>query len=113
MYVVSHDDLPPGNFSRSFVGEDHLGVGVSTIFVSAEPGQGTSLHTHPYPEIHMVEEGEATFVADGEERVVRAGEIVVVPAGVPHSFENRNDSTFRELAIHVSPRFETTWLDGD
>jgi quercetin dioxygenase-like cupin family protein len=113
MYVVSRDDLPSGNFSDNFVGQDHLGVGVSMILIDAEPGQGPSLHTHPYPEIHVIEDGEATFVADGEERVVRAGEIVVVPAGVPHSFVNGGDSTFRELAIHVSPTFETTWLAND
>jgi quercetin dioxygenase-like cupin family protein len=82
------------------------------IFVEAGPGQGPSLHTHPYVEIHVAQAGEALFIADGEERVVRAGEIAVVPAGVPHSFEAR-ERGFSEIAIHVNGHFVTEWLSGD
>jgi mannose-6-phosphate isomerase-like protein (cupin superfamily) len=38
---------------------------------------------------------------------------VVVPAGEPHGFTNSGNGTLRQVAIHVSPRFETEWLaDG-
>ncbi len=83
---------------------------MSLIFVEAGDGQGPSMHTHPYAEIHIVQAGEAVFVADGEERVVRAGDIVVAPAGVPHAFTSRG--SFREIAIHANGHFVTEWLSG-
>ena len=83
---------------------------MSLIFVEAGDGQGPSLHTHPYAETHIVQEGEALFVAGEEERIVRAGEIVIAPAGVPHSFTARGH--FREIAIHANGRFVTEWLSG-
>ena len=112
MHVVSRDQLPAGSFSHEFVGDDHGGVGVSLIFTEAGPGQGPSLHRHDYVEIHVVQDGEALFVAGDEERVVRAGQIVIVPAGLPHRFENSGDGPFREIGIHVNSRFVTEWLDG-
>ena len=92
------------------MGDDHGDAGVSLIFVEAGDGQGPSTHTHPYAEIHIVQEGEALFVAGEEEQVVRAGEIVVAPAGVPHSFTARG--RFREIAIHANGHFVTEWLSG-
>jgi mannose-6-phosphate isomerase-like protein (cupin superfamily) len=111
MRIVARDQLPSSAFSHEFVGDDHGGVGVSLIFTEAPPGRGPSLHRHDYEEIHVVQEGEALFVAGDEQRTVRAGEIVVVPGGTPHRFENSSDRPFREIGIHVSPRFVTEWLD--
>jgi quercetin dioxygenase-like cupin family protein len=90
------------------VGDDHGGVGVSVILTDAGPGEGPSLHTHPYAEIHIAQEGEALFFTEDEKRVVRAGEIVVVPAGVPHGFKSQG--RFREIAIHDNGHFVTEWL---
>ena len=108
--VVSLEALPATATARELVGADHGGAGVCLIFVDAPPGHGPSLHRHPYEEVFVVQEGEATFVADGEERVVPAGEVVIVPAGVAHSFVNSGDGPLRQLDIHVSPRFDTEWL---
>jgi quercetin dioxygenase-like cupin family protein len=36
------------------------GVGVSLIFVDAPPGDGPRLHRHPYEEVFVVQEGEAS-----------------------------------------------------
>jgi mannose-6-phosphate isomerase-like protein (cupin superfamily) len=95
--------------SREYTG-DELDAGICVIVVEAGPGDGPQLHRHPYEEVFVVQEGEATFVADGEERVARAGEVVIVPAGVAHSFVNSGDGPLRQLDIHVSPRFDTEWL---
>jgi quercetin dioxygenase-like cupin family protein len=107
--VVGLDELPATATARELVGADH-GADVCLIFVDAPPGHGPSLHRHPYEEVFVVQEGEATFTADGEERVVRAGEVVIVPAGVAHSFVNAGDGPLRQLDIHLSPRFDTEWL---
>jgi mannose-6-phosphate isomerase-like protein (cupin superfamily) len=108
--VVAFDELPATATARELVGADHGGAGVCLIFVDAPPGHGPALHRHPYEEVFVVQEGEATFVADGEERVVRAGDVVIVPAGVAHSFVNSGDGPLRQLDIHVSPAFDTEWL---
>jgi mannose-6-phosphate isomerase-like protein (cupin superfamily) len=108
--VVALDELPATATARELVGADHGGAGVCLIFVDAPPGHGPSLHRHPYEEIFVVQEGEATFVAGGEEGIARAGEVVIVPAGVAHSFVNSGDGPLRQLDIHVSPRFDTEWL---
>jgi mannose-6-phosphate isomerase-like protein (cupin superfamily) len=110
MRVVKLDELPSGSFSHELEGAAHGDIGVSLIFTAAAPGQGPSLHLHDYVELHVVQEGEAVFTAGDEERVVRAGEIAIVPPGVPHRFEASGEGTFREIGIHVSPRFVTEWL---
>jgi mannose-6-phosphate isomerase-like protein (cupin superfamily) len=110
MHIVKVDELPSGSFSHELEGAAHGDVGVSLIFTAAAPGQGPSLHLHDYVEVHVVQEGEAVFRAGDEERVVRAGEVAIVPPGMPHRFEASGDGTFREIGIHVSPRFVTEWI---
>lgn len=107
MYVVRRDQLPTAN---EFEGADHGGVDFSFLLVDAPPGAGPALHQHAYPEVFIVLEGEATYVAGDEERVVRAGEIVVVPEGTPHRFFNSGRAVLRQVDIHASAHFVTEWL---
>jgi mannose-6-phosphate isomerase-like protein (cupin superfamily) len=110
VYVVDRNRLPAGGFSRELEGADHGGVGISIIFVDAEPGQGPALHKHEYDEIFIVQEGEAAMTVGTDERIVKAGEIAVVPAGRPHRFVNSGTGRLRQIDIHLSPRFVTEWL---
>ncbi|MFN8224804.1 MAG: cupin domain-containing protein [Gaiellales bacterium] len=89
---------------------DSLGTDVSVIVVEAEPGDGPALHRHPYAELFVVIEGEATFTVGGLQRRVTAGETLLAPAGVPHAFRNTGDRALRQVDIHLSPVFETEWL---
>jgi mannose-6-phosphate isomerase-like protein (cupin superfamily) len=111
MPVLKVGDLPLSNIAREFVGADHGGVGVCVIIVDAPPGRGPSLHTHPYEELLLVQEGRGTFALGDETVEVGPGELVIVPAGVPHGFTNTGDGPLRQIDIHVSPGFDTTWLD--
>ena len=110
-YVVRRGDLPADGSSREFVGSDHAGAGISFILVDAAPGRGPALHRHPYEEVFIVQEGRATYTAGDADLEVTAGDIVVVPAGVPHRFVNSGDGPLRQIDIHVSPRFQTEWLE--
>jgi len=110
MRVQRFEHLPFSNIAREFVGADH-GAGVTLLLVDAAPGEGPRLHRHPYEEIFIVQEGEATFRSDHGECVVRAGEIVVIPAREPHAFTNTGAGRLRQIDIHASPRFETEWLE--
>ena len=84
----------------------------SLILVHSQPGVGPRVHTHPYPEVFVVEAGEATFRVGDETVVVGAGHVVVAGSGEAHGFVNSGDGELRLIAIHGAGRFETRWLEG-
>jgi mannose-6-phosphate isomerase-like protein (cupin superfamily) len=106
LQVIKQDQLP----ARELVGADHGGAGVCVIFVDAPPGAGPSLHKHPYEELFILPEGEATFVAGGNEVRARAGDIVIVPPDTPHAFTSSGEQHLRQIDVHVSATFRTEWL---
>ena len=108
--VLKQDQLPLSNIARELVGADHGDVGICIIFVDAPPGSGPSLHKHPYEEVFITLEGQATFVADDEEVKVGPGDVVILPADTPHAFTNSGEGRLRQIDIHVSPSFKTDWL---
>jgi mannose-6-phosphate isomerase-like protein (cupin superfamily) len=110
MIVVRRAELPVNDFTREFEGMRHGGVGLSLVLTEAKPGQGPGLHTHPYDEVHVVQDGKALFAGGGSRGVLSSGDIIVIPAGVPHRFENSGRGTLRQLGIHLSPRLVTDWL---
>jgi mannose-6-phosphate isomerase-like protein (cupin superfamily) len=111
MQVIRQDELPFSVIARELVGADHGGLGLCILFVDAPPGGGPRLHSHPYEEVLIVQEGEGLFVAGEEERRAGAGDIVVVPPDTPHRFVNCGDGPLRQIDIHVSPSFATEWLE--
>jgi quercetin dioxygenase-like cupin family protein len=104
--VIKQEQLP----TDELVGADHGGAGVCVIFVDVAPGDGPALHKHPYEELFILLEGEASYVAGAIEIRAQAGEIVIVPPDTPHSFVNSGDGRLRQIDIHVSPSFSTEWL---
>jgi len=109
MQIIKQDELPWSRIARELVGADH-GLEICILFVDAEPGRGPSLHRHPYAEVFVVQEGQATFTVDGERREVRAGDILVAHAGQAHSFVNSGTGPLCQIDIHLSPSFSTEWL---
>ena|SRR5215211_6447186 len=110
-YIISKADLPFDGFARELQGYEYGDTHVSLILVEAPPESGPKLHSHPYEEIFIVQEGQVTFTAGGETIEAAAGQIVIVPAGSPHKFVNSGTGLLRQIDIHVSPRFITTWLE--
>jgi mannose-6-phosphate isomerase-like protein (cupin superfamily) len=94
----------------SSLGDDH-GASITLLLVDAAVGRGVALHRHPYDEVIVVVEGEATLDDGVETRVVAAGDVVIVPAGQPHGFKNTGTARLRQIDIHASPRFLTEWLE--
>ena len=113
--VIPLDDLDHTPHSHEVEGADLSDgdVRFSVILVHGGPGTGPRIHRHPYPEVFVVEAGEATFRLGHEERVVGAGHVVVSPSGVPHGFRNTGTGELRLTAIHGAGRFDTEWLEGD
>jgi|SRR3954451_12093030 mannose-6-phosphate isomerase-like protein (cupin superfamily) len=104
--VIKRDQLP----RHELVGAEHGGAGVCLIFVDQPPGGGPAQHRHPYEEVFITLEGEATFVVDGEEIVAGPNDVVIVPPDTAHGFTNSGEGRLRQINIHVSPTFRTEWL---
>jgi mannose-6-phosphate isomerase-like protein (cupin superfamily) len=108
--VVNTNDLP-GQTARQFEGYHYGDVPVSFFLSATPPGRGPSLHTHPYAEVFVVQEGRLTFIVADETIEATAGQIVIVPAGVPHKFTNTSSEVVYHTDIHTSGQMETTWLE--
>ena len=73
------------------------------------------MHTHP-KENHFVYiyKGKAKGTVGDVTAEVSAGQLIVIPAGVPHSFERIGDTPV-EIILFSSPPFvinDTVWLDN-
>ena len=109
--ILSKEQLPFEAYTWEFQGYHYGDTSVSFIIVEAKPGEGPRLHSHPYEEIFIVQEGQATFTVGEQTIEVSAGQVVIGPANTPHKFVNSGTGLLRQIDIHASPRFITTWLD--
>ncbi|MFL5867871.1 MAG: cupin domain-containing protein [Thermoleophilaceae bacterium] len=110
--VIPLEELRSSPTACLFEGEKHAdGVPVSCFVLETTPGRGPALHIHPYPEVFVVQEGEATFTAGDEELIVTGGNVVVVPGETPHKFTNTGDRPLRMVTIHASGELIQTDLD--
>lgn len=109
--MIRLGELPWSEIAHELVGADH-DLDVTILFVDAEPGRGPALHRHPYAEVFIVQEGQATFTLDGETVHARPGDILVARPNQPHAFVNSGSGPLRQVDIHLSPTFNTEWLDA-
>ena len=111
-YTLLHrDELPYDGNTYEFQGIQHKDTNVSFIWVDMPPGGTIRLHKHPYEEIFIIQEGAATFTVGSVTLEARAGQVILVPAGVPHKFENLSDKQLKQIDIHVNKQFVTYWLE--
>jgi mannose-6-phosphate isomerase-like protein (cupin superfamily) len=111
-HIVSFGALEHSEHSHEFVGADHGDVPFCVILFHSRPGVGPKLHRHPYPEVFIVESGQATFQIGDRTAVVEGGHVVVSPPGEAHGFTNTGSGELRLTAIHGAARFNTEWLAG-
>lgn len=110
MTLIERASLPTVGGAHELEGYLHGDVAVSLIFVEGPPGSGPKLRRHPYAEIFVIQEGQATFTVGEDVIEACAGQILIAPAGVPHAFTNTGSAALRQLDIHLSDHFETEWL---
>jgi mannose-6-phosphate isomerase-like protein (cupin superfamily) len=111
--IISMHELPFGTIAHRFEGSRYGGVDVSFFVVECPPGGGPVLHIHPYEEVFVTLEGEATFTVGEDTIEVSAGQIVVAPANVPHKFVNSGNGPLRQVDIHPSGRIEQVDIPED
>lgn len=104
-------DLPVQGISHEFEGYRYGDTAGSIIFFDGPPGSGPKLHRHPYAELFIVQEGQATFTVGDETIAATGGHLLVAPAGVAHKFVNTGDGPLRQIDIHLSDHFITEWLE--
>jgi quercetin dioxygenase-like cupin family protein len=107
--VVRIENLPDSGSNHRFDGADH-GAPVSFFIVHAQPGEGPGLHSHPYTETFIVQEGQATFTLGDDTFEAKAGDIIVAPANAPHAFVNSGKGVLRSVDIHPVAEMEIVWL---
>jgi mannose-6-phosphate isomerase-like protein (cupin superfamily) len=110
MLIVRSGQVPANGFAREFAGEAY-GVGVSFLIVEAKPGDGPATHRHDYPEVIIVQHGQARCIVGDEECVAHAGDVVFIAANEPHRFFNCGDGPLIQIDIHLGERFATQWLE--
>jgi mannose-6-phosphate isomerase-like protein (cupin superfamily) len=110
--VIPLDEIRSSPTAALFEGDKHGdGVPVSSFIVNTPPGKGPGLHTHPYGEVFVVQDGQATFTAGDEEVVVAEGNVVVVQPETPHKYVNSGDDVLRMVTIHANGTTIQTDLD--
>jgi quercetin dioxygenase-like cupin family protein len=109
--ILSRDQLPFTGSSHELEGYTVGGdIPISLILIDMKPGEGPELHVHPYAEIFVVLEGEATYTVGDREVEVVAGQVVISLPNEPHAFVNTGDGPLRQIDIHCNERFITEWL---
>jgi len=59
----------------------------------------TPKHSHPWPHINYVIEGEGSLMINGVEHPLKAGSYAFVPDNALHQFRNVGDSMFKFICI--------------
>ena len=109
--VLNMDELPLDANSHELEGYQYGDINISLILVDMPPGHGPRLHSHPYAEVFIVHEGQATYTVGSATVEVHAGQIVIAPPGVPHKFVNTGTGRLRQTDIHLNKEFITEWLE--
>jgi quercetin dioxygenase-like cupin family protein len=109
--VLTYMDLTTATGSQLFLGCDHGGVEVSFFLNHTSPGRGPGPHRHPYPEVFVLQDGEATFEVDGERIEAAAPRVIVVPARAVHGFTNTGSEPLEMVSIHPVATMETEWVE--
>ena len=107
--VIRVEDLGGGENSEVFNGHEH-GATVSIFLSHNMQGTGPELHSHPYEEVFVVQEGDVLFVVGDDAVEAGPGDVIVVPPDTPHRFTSRGE-THRQISIHPVARMETEWLE--
>jgi mannose-6-phosphate isomerase-like protein (cupin superfamily) len=111
MRIVRSGQVPATGFAKAFAGEAY-GIGVSFLIIEAKSGEGPATHSHSYPEVIIIQRGQARCVVGDVECVADAGDVIFIAANEPHSFTNSGDEPLMQIDIHLSERFATQWLDS-
>lgn len=67
--------------------------------IEVEVGGYTTKHSHPWPHINYILEGEGSLMMNGEEHPVVSGSYAFIPDGTLHQFRNVGTVMFKFICI--------------
>lgn len=67
--------------------------------VEVEKDGFTPKHSHPWPHINYMIEGEGILMMNGKDHPVKAGSYAFVPKDTLHQFKNAGDKVFKFICI--------------
>jgi mannose-6-phosphate isomerase-like protein (cupin superfamily) len=79
-----------------------------TAVMNLEPGQASAENPESHPgsdQVLVVLEGEVHAQVAEERARMMVGHAVVIPAGVPHRFENNGAARARTLSVYAPPAY--------
>jgi mannose-6-phosphate isomerase len=68
-------------------------------------GRPSYQYHHKRSEVWTIVQGEATVTLDGQVRVYKAGEAVIVPVGMAHRVENKNQEELKFIEVQTGAYF--------
>jgi mannose-6-phosphate isomerase-like protein (cupin superfamily) len=109
--VIQFSELQKSIIGLEFEGYKFEDTAITFIIVDAAPGEGVKLHSHPYAEIFIVQEGNGLFTIGDKTIEATGSQILIVPPNVPHKFINTGSGKLQQVDIHLNPKFITQWLE--
>jgi len=67
--------------------------------LEVEPSGYTPKHSHPWPHINYILEGQGELMIEGVAHRVEEGSYAYVPSNALHQFQNVGDKTFKFICI--------------
>jgi quercetin dioxygenase-like cupin family protein len=96
----------PGGSLRSVQQADH-GLGAFSVAMSDNPpGGGAIEHRHSCGEVFVVYGGRGIYTVGEEKIIAEPGDVVVVPAGIWHSFRSEGDTRLQHVAVFDSGQID-------
>ncbi|EFH84138.1 cupin domain-containing protein [Ktedonobacter racemifer] len=109
--IITKEQIRLNETAFRFQGGDYGDVPASFFWVFTQPGRGPGLHVHPYQEVFILQEGQATFTIGDETLELHAGEITIAPANTPHKFVNSGVAPLQMVSIHPSKHVIQEFLE--
>ncbi len=98
--IIARENIQISETTYRFQGGEHGDIPVSFFWMLTLPGRGPVLHLHPYKEVFVMQQGQATFTIGDETLEVHGGQIVVAPANTPHKFRNSGEEPLLMISLH-------------
>ena len=96
--VVNHPSAKDSKM-RVLVGEQEGWDSHVMRVVEVDENGYTPKHSHPWPHINYMLEGEGELMIEGVNHPVKAGSYAYVPSDSLHQFRNKGKGTFKFICI--------------
>jgi mannose-6-phosphate isomerase-like protein (cupin superfamily) len=109
--IIPKEDIQINETAYRFQGGDYGDIQGSFFWVFTKPGRGPGLHVHPYAEIFVLQQGQATFTVGENTFEVSGGHVVIAPPNTPHKFKNTGEEPLQMISFHPNKEVIQEFLE--